>query len=57
MHVTSYDIMFGNTILYPLKVTLDSWEETTTNQDMANRKQPYVCIVNEVYRKASNFFG
>jgi len=32
MHVTSYDVLVGGAILYPLGVTLDFWEETTYYQ-------------------------
>jgi hypothetical protein len=27
MHVTSYDILIGGMVLYPLDITLDFWEE------------------------------
>ncbi len=28
MHATSYDVLVGGVVLYPLKVTIDFWEET-----------------------------
>jgi len=28
-HVTSYDLLVGGVVLYPLGVTIDFWEETT----------------------------
>jgi hypothetical protein len=29
MHVTSYDVMVGIEVFYPLRVTIDFWEKTT----------------------------
>jgi len=26
-HVTSYDVLVGGVVLYPLRVTIDFWEE------------------------------
>ncbi len=28
MHVTSYDVLVGGLVLYPLRVNIDFWEET-----------------------------
>ncbi len=28
-HATSYDVLVGGVVLYPLGVTIDLWEETT----------------------------
>ncbi len=29
IHVTSYDVLVGGVVLYPIGVTIDFWEETT----------------------------
>jgi hypothetical protein len=29
LHATSYDVLVGGVVLYPLRVTIDFWEETT----------------------------
>jgi hypothetical protein len=29
MHATSYDVLVGGVVLYPLGLTIDFWEETT----------------------------
>ncbi len=29
MHVTSYDVLVGGVMLYPIRIIVDFWEETT----------------------------
>jgi hypothetical protein len=39
-HVTSYDVLVGGVVLYPLGITFDFWEETThLSTNMVNKKQ------------------
>lgn len=55
-NLTSYDILVGGTILYPLGVTLDFWEETTyiLPIKMTNKTQPQDFATSEIYSFLQN---